>query len=75
MQGAFGGCVYDLDHYREEISALENGVYDEMEEFIPAEFRDGFRPVLLGLLKENPAHRSSVHELLQNDWLMKKEVD
>lgn len=45
------------------MAALENRVYGEMEEFIPAEFRDGFRPVLLALLRENPAHRSSVHEL------------
>ena len=62
--------MYDLDHYREEMVALENGVYEEMDEFIPAELRDGFRSILLGLLRENPAHRSSVHELLDNDWLM-----
>lgn len=67
--------MYDLDHYREEISALENKVYDETEEFIPAEFCDGFRPVLLGLLRENLAYRSLVYELLENDWLMKEEID
>lgn len=67
--------MYDLNHYREEISRLENKVYDDMEEFIPAELRDGFWPVLLALLAENPAHRASVHELLENNWLMKEEAE
>ena len=45
--------MYDLDYYREEMSALENGVYEEMEEFIPAKLRDSFWPVLLALLRED----------------------
>ena len=53
---------------------LKNSTYEEMDHFISDGFRDDLRPVLLGLLQENPAYRFPVHKLLENDWLMKEEL-
>ena len=75
MQGAFGRCAYPLDHYEEQIAALADPGSVEMNEVIPADLRDGFRPILLGLLQSDPSRRSSVRELLENRWLMKEEID
>lgn len=70
MQSAFGGCVYALHHYREEVPLLGDPDCNETNELIPAELRDGFRPILGALLREDSARRSWVWELFGNDWLM-----
>ncbi len=61
--------VYPRDHYEEQMAALG------MNGLIPAELCDGSRPVVQALLQRDPAQRSSVRELLDNDWLMKEESD
>ena len=53
---------------------LKNSAYKEMDHFISHGFRDDLRPVLLGLLQENPAYRFPVYKLVENHWLMKEEV-
>jgi hypothetical protein len=67
--------VYRPDEYEERIASLKDPKCVEMNELIPTELRDGFRPMLLGLLQRDPTHRSSVRELLNNDWFMKEEID
>ena len=64
--------MYHPGEYEEQIALLKDPDSVEMKELIPAELRDCFRPILLALLQRDPAHRASVQQLLDNDWLMKE---
>lgn len=75
IRTSFGWSEYALDEYGERIESIKDPECVEMNELIPIELRDGFRPVLLALLQRDPAHRSSVQELLDYDWLMTEEDD
>ncbi len=70
LQRGLCGAQYRLDQYEEEFAELADDPCGELNEWIPPDLRECFRPVLLSLLCRDPARRASVEELTNNEWLM-----
>jgi hypothetical protein len=74
LHGRFGqtdGIL--LEEYEKRYAALADGD-SELNEWIPDDLREGFRPILLSLLCLDPARRCPVEELTRNKWLMDRDA-
>ncbi len=62
-----------LRQYKAQWAALADPE-SEANGMMPDELREGFRPVLLSLLCDDPTRRASVEDLKQNLWLMNEDM-
>ncbi|KAK3899674.1 kinase-like domain-containing protein [Staphylotrichum tortipilum] len=58
-----------LNQHRQEYAELSDAG-SELCEKIPADLREGFRPILLSLLCPDPARRASVKDIARHQWLI-----